>query len=574
MTVDEGKLTPAGQGNLQQIKLGKPVVEALSQMAEDPVKENEKLLFRILEQNKDTEYGRKYGFADIHSVEEYQKNVPVSTYDDYAGYILRMSEDGEENLITTGKVVHYNKSSGTVGNPKRVPLTEEAFQVFQKYNGPYRMGLVAKELGEDWINGRNMSIAESIAEIQHVKSGVTYGALSVKMIGEFRPYLGMIFTSPDEAIYPEAETNTRYLHARFGLMDRDLTNFAANFLGFLLEVLRYMEQNWELLVNDIEQGTIDPGIKMSEEVRASLLKKIHPMPERAQELREIFKQGFEEPIIPKLWPHAQFLTGVGSGGFKVYADKIKEKYMGEKIARYFTGINASEGMISVPYRLNDEKSVPAPDSMFYEFLPTDAGNDFSKMVTMDQLEVGKEYEVIVTNLSGFYRYRMRDAVKIAGRYKNLPILEFIGRIDQTVSVMGEKTTEVALRTAAEDTAKQLGFDMIDFTVYPDVEHVPPRYTYFMEIENLPQGMKAKEIRFVLEKNLAKANPSMGDKVVKGICAPTKLNILEPETYSLYRDLMVMKGTAPAQLKPVRVIRNELQRKFFFSQTEYGVELVK
>lgn len=108
---------------------------------------------------------------------------------------------------------------------------------------------------------------------------------------------------------------------------------------------------------------------------------------------------------------------------------------------------------------------------------------------------GKEYEVIVTNLSGFYRYRMRDAVKIAGKYKNLPILEFIGRIDQTVSVMGEKTTEVALRTVAEDTAKQLGFDMIDFTVYPDVEHVPPRYTYFMEIESLPEGMKAKEIRF-------------------------------------------------------------------------------
>ena len=541
MTIEERKLTPAGQGNLQQIKLGIPVVEALAQMAEDPMKENEKLLLRILEQNKDTEYGRKYGFADIHSIEEYQKKVPVSVYDDYAGYILRMSEDGEENLITSGKVVHYNKSSGTVGNPKRIPLTEKAFQVFQKYNGPYRMGLVAKELGEDWINGRNMSIAESIAEIQHVKSGVTYGALSVKMIGEFRPYLGMSFTSPDEAIYPESETNTRYLHARFGLMDRDLTNMAANFLGFLLEVLRYMEQNWELLVNDIEQGTIDPSIKMSEEVRSSLLKKIQPMPERAQELRRIFMQGFEEPIVPKLWPHAQFLTGVGSGGFKVYADKIKEKYMGEKIARYFTGINASEGMISVPYRLNDEKSVPVPDSMFYEFLPTDADDDFSKIVTMDQLETGKEYEVIVTNLSGFYRYRMRDAVKIAGKYKNLPILEFIGRIDQTVSVMGEKTTEVALRTAAENTA---------------------------------EGMKAKEIRFFLEKNLAKANPSMGDKVAKGICAPTKLNILEPETYSLYRDLMIMKGTAPAQLKPVHIIRNELQRKFFFSQTEYGVELVK
>ena len=96
----------------------------------------------------------------------------------------------------------------------------------------------------------------------------------------------------------------------------------------------------------------------------------------------------------------------------------------------------------------------------------------------------------------------------------------------------------------------------------------------MEIESLPEGMKAKEIRFFLERNLAKTNPSMGDKVAKGICAPTKLNILEPETYSLYRDLMIMKGIAPAQLKPVHIIRNELQRKFFFSQTEYGVELVK
>ena len=558
----------------ERLKTGKPVVEALDRMAEDPIKENERLLFHILEQNKDTEYGKKYGFADIHSIEEYQKRVPVSMYDDYAGYILRMSEDGEENLITAGKVVHYNKSSGTVGNPKRVPLTEEAFQVFQKYNGPYRMGLIAREIGEDWINGRNMSIAESTAEKHFTKSGVSYGALSVKMIAEFRPYLEMMFTSPDEAIFPEPETNTRYLHARFGLMDRSLTSIAANFLGFLQEVYRYMEQNWELIVNDIEKGTIDPSIKMSDQVREQLLKKIKPMPERAEELREIFKQGFDEPVVPKLWPEARFLTGVGSGGFKVYADKLKEKYMGENIARYFTGINASEGMVSVPFELNNEKSVPVPDSLFYEFLPTDANDDFSKMVTMDKLEEGREYEIIITNLSGFYRYRMRDAVRITGKYKKLPIMEFIGRIDQTVSVMGEKTTEVALRTAAEDTARQLGFEMIDFTVYPDVNNVPPRYIYFMEVEDLPEGMKAKEIRFVLEKNLAKANPSMGDKVAKGICAPTKLNILEPETYSLYRDLMVMKGTASAQLKPVHVIRNELQRKFFFSQTEYGVELVK
>lgn len=569
------KLSPAGQGNLQQVMAGRQVLAAFDQMAEHPQDVNNKMLFEILKANEDTEYGKKYGFADIHTVEDFQKKVPVSIYDDYAGYILEMSEEGKENVITSGKIVHYNKSSGTVGNPKRIPLSEQAYGIIQKYNGAYRFGLIDAEMEEeDWIDGRCMSVTESTSEQHYVKSGTSYGALSVKMMAPYRQFLGMGFTSPDEATYPDTETNTRYLHIRYGLMDKNITNLSGNFLGYMLEILRYMEQNWKMLVKDIAEGTIDESVKMPGEVRKRLEENLQPMPERAKELEEIFAQGFEEPIVPKLWPNVRVVTGVGGGGFKVYADKIRKRYTGDSIALYYTGINASEGIISVPYRLNDEKSVPIPDALFYEFLPVDAEDDFTKCVTMDQLEIGKEYELIITNMSGFYRYRMRDSVRITGRYKGLPIMEFLCRMDQTVSIMGEKTTEVALRTAAEDTAKELGYNMIDFSVYPDVNHVPPRYIYFMEIENLPEGLKAKEIRHVLESHLAKANPSMGSKVKTGICAPTKLNILEPDTYNLYRDLMVMKGTSSAQLKPVRIIRNEIQRKFFFSQTEYGVELVK
>lgn len=215
-----------------------------------------------------------------------------------------------------------------------------------------------------------------------------------------------------------------------------------------------------------------------------------------------------------------------------------------------------------------------PDSVFYEFLPLDAEDDFSKIVTIDQLEVGKDYEVIVTNCSGFYRYRMRDAVRVTGNYYSTPTIQFLYRIDQTVSIMGEKTTEHALRASAENTTKELEFELIDFSMYPDTDASPTRYLYFMEIGRMPAGLRPKEIRYVLEKQLAKANPSMGEKVRRGICGSTKLNILEPETYMLYRDLMLAKGVASGQLKPVTVIRNELQRRFFFGLTEYGVEVVK
>jgi hypothetical protein len=187
------------------------------------------------------------------------------------------------------------------------------------------------------------------------------------------------------------------------------------------------------------------------------------------------------------------------------------------------------------------------------------------------VEIGKDYELIITNLSGFYRYRMRDAIRIVGKYYNVPTIEFLHRIDQTVSIMGEKTTEDALRMAVENTAKQLDIDLIDYSMYPDIDSSPVRYVFFFEVGNMPKDLRPKEIRYVLEQNLAKANPSMGDKVKKGICGPTKLNFLEPESYSLYRDLMISKGAASGQLKPVRVINNEIQRRFFFGVTEYGVD---
>ncbi len=573
--MDVSKLTPAGQANFKNIMDGKPIYEEFQKIAEKGgPQRNEALLMQILQDNKDTEYGKKYDFANIHSVEEYQQKVPVSIFDDYAEYIFRETNLGEKNLLCAYDVNHYCKTSGTMGNPKRIPMSENAIAVFYKYNSGYMNGLLGEKLGYDWIDGRNMSLTESAAKIDSLKNGATYGALSVKALLRYRDFLTYMYTSPDEATFPLPDTDTRYLHARFGLMDENITNAGASFCSFYLELLRYIEGKWKLLVDDIEKGTIDESIRMSDEVRESLTKKLTPMPERAAKLREIFSQGFEEPFVPKVWPKLKFWAGVGTAGFKMYADQIRNNYTGPGVRQYKIGLSASEGIFSVPFDLDCDDSALIPDSVFYEFLPIDAGDDFSKIVTMAGVEVGKEYEVLVTNLSGFYRYRMRDAIRVTGMYGTIPTIQFLYRIDQTVSLCGEKTTEVALRTAAENTAKILGFDMIDFSLYPDTDARPVRYVYFMEIGKMPEGLKPKEIRFVLERELAKANPSMGDKVKREICGATKLNFLEEETYMLYRDLMLMKGVASGQLKPPHIIANEIQRKFFFGLTEYGVEVVK
>ena len=150
-------------------------------------------------------------------------------------------------------------------------------------------------------------------------------------------------------------------------------------------------------------------------------------------------------------------------------------------------------------------------------------------ILMDQLEVGKEYELIVTNLSGFYRYRLGDVILVTGFHNECPMIVFSYRKNQLISMYGEKVTETALRTAVEGMAEESGTAVLEYSVYPDADTTPGHYVVLMESD--------REI------------------------APE-----EWPRYSeiaLYRDLKVMGGASPNQIKPVHVITNDKQKRFFF-----------
>lgn len=560
--MDPSKLTLSGQMNMKGYAEGGPVYDSMVEMTKDPMRYNTELLMRMLDDNKDTEYGRKYGFADIKSVAEFQERVPLTTFDDYAGYVYRMTEGGESGLISAYNIAHYAKTSGTMGNPKRIPVSDRAMGVMNRYNMQLRTKIICDAIGFDWANPPYLNLIES--QLTTLKNGATYGAISAKVIGQMGDYLPMLMTSPLEALVPDPKTNTRYLHARFALMNPEITSMGFSFSSILLELMQYIESEWEMLVDDIEKGTIDESVKMPADVRASVLGKIQPMPERAAQLREIFSQGFDEPIMPKIWPNLTIFSGVATGGFATYYNKLRQRYAGDGVRLFYVGLNASEGILSVPMDVDCPDSVLIPDSVFYEFIPIDS-EDPGDIVTIDGVEVGKTYEIVITNQSGFYRYRIRDAVKVTGMYNNTPMIQFQYRIDQTISVLGEKTTELVLRGVAEHVERELGYSMEDFSVFGDVDSVPMRYVMLMEA-TLPEGLDPGAVAAELDKGLCEGNPSYGDKVAKGMLDHLRLLFLQPETYLLYRDVMISKGAASAQLKPPRIL-NEIQRRFFMALLE-------
>lgn len=557
--IDISELSFSEQFYLNCISRGNNVRKSLDVMTHNPMKYNAALLMKIVNDNKDTEYGQKYDFASIKSIEDYQNKVPITDYDSYAGYIYRMTEKGEKNLLTSYEIIHYAKSSGTMGNPKRIPVTSLNQETNMKYHYAYLFNLFAEKVGRDWIKYPFLNLTE--LSMSKLPSGDTYGSISGKIMDVFGDMLFEINTSPIEALIPSVGTNIRYIHARFALVNPDISFTITSFVSLFLEFLRYIKGNWELLVNDIEKGIIDESIKMPVEVRESLSGKIEPMPERAEELRKIFEEGFDEPIVPKIWPRMLLLIGCGSGGFMNYLKKIKE-FTSPDFNFALVGLTASEGIFSLFTELNNPDAVLIPDSMFYEFLPLDANGDYSKIVTMDKLEEGKEYEVITTNLSGFYRYRMKDAVRCTGRYNNTPMIEFLYRLDQCLCLAGEKINGEKLRAAAYKTEKDFGFDLIDFSVYVDSDSSPMRYVYLMEVEDLPEDATKESIQEKLNENFCATDSVLRNKIEKGIIGKTELYFLQPETYLLYKELRVARGASPAQVKPPRILRDERDVSFF------------
>lgn len=546
---------------------GLKVLEEFKEETKRPMEKNTALLMQLLEDNKDTEYGKRYGFAEIHSIEEYQKRVPVITYDDIAPYLERMM-DGEKNILTAYTYDHFNETSGTIGVPKVVPMTDKQSAVYARYNNLLNYGILRAEVEENWMKGRGF--CTSSGNCKTLKSGLTVGEASAKMADyikggkdAFDAMIRSIYTSPLEGLNPEPGSDAKYIHCRFALMDRDVRGIITSFYSVIVLFLRYIEDNLELLIHDIETGTISEDVNLSDEVRRSLLTKIEPMPERAAELREAFRNGTDTPWVKKVWPNFTYLIGAGGDGFEVYDRLIKTHYTGGGVKNIYSGVTASEGLWSVPSGIDDFDSILAPSAAFLEFLPVEAGDDFSKIVTMDKLEVGKVYEFVITNLSGFWRYRMSDAVMVTGMYNQTPKVQFMYRVNRTINLAEEKTTEKALQIAVENTCAEMGIDLADFSVYPNTDVTPNRYDFLIEPLREITVFDMKALKESIYRHLIEANPVYKDCCDDNWLEKPEVYFLQPETSILYRDMMVFRGASMSQLKPVRVIMNERQRKFFF-----------
>ena len=539
----------------------------------------EKLLLELIDQNKNTEFGRKYGFSEIKSIEDYKKMVPFTEYSHYYKFINRMQK-GEKDLITTEKIVHYAKTSGSIGVPKKIPVSEAALKCLDDYCIKMYAALMDDYLLEHenrhLYNGQILTTV--VAKITEARSGETVGALSSGYYNLIREDMEGIWAVPDFAIYVNEESDHYFVKALFGLKNRDVICLDAPFASAVNDFLCYIKRNREMLCDAVEKGQVPEGISLGDTVRPKIVECLKPDPIRAGELRAAFANGFDEPIIRKIWPHFEYVNCIGAGGFSAYVEKIRE-YIGDIPISYYS-YASSEALIATATKINVPEYTLLPRSGFFEFIPVEdsersPGELQERTLNMDQLEAGRDYEIIVTNLSGFYRYRIGDVVTVHGYSGQCPLISFKYRTSQTISMAGEKTTMLCITDAVEYLKKKMGIVIPEYSVFPDYRADTGRYYLFMESDGDVPEEEYEAVARLLDEKLSKDNPSYGDKLKSGILGPLEIGFVQPDTYMLYRDLMIYKGTSENQVKPVRVIDNAFKEKFFFGllkQEEINNEL--
>ncbi|MBO4395917.1 MAG: GH3 auxin-responsive promoter family protein [Eubacterium sp.] len=551
-------------------KRGANALRHLDDVSKRAVSASEETLLKILHDNANTEYGRKFGFGEIDSVDEYKKRVPFSTYDDYEPYISRMIQNDEEDLITSYPVRHYALSSGSVGVPKHIPVSQATLDNYAIYGSSILFGVMDEyyrnTTGKTYKDGYCLNTIEAVPMM--TENGIPKGPISGTALRPFADQLQNFMTSPSELVFPEESMDMKYMKLRFALPVRNVTCMTAAFMTALVDLMTWLESNWEDMCNDIEKGVIGEAVQVSPETRRRLESMLNPDPQRADELREEFSKGFDK-IVPRIWPDFQWLGAIGTGGFSQYTLKMRQ-YTGKNIPYSYLNYAASESLMAVARRTGEDSFVLLPDGGFYEFIPADS-DDEDTTLTIDQLEEGKDYEIVVTNLSGFYRYKIKDVIRVKGFYNEAPTVSFLYRKNQMISIAGEKTNEEALRWTIAKFQDETGVLVRDYSIYADTDSKPGRYVMLIEPDEEIPADKLPEYRDRIERLLGQANPSFGQKVNDGTLGRTKLLIMQQEAYMFYRDMMILKGVSPNQLKPVRAIDTIMKENFFFHLVEDEVE---
>lgn len=378
-----------------------------------PNEVQEELLMNLIASAKNTVLGRQYDYDSINSYATFAERIPVSTYEELQPLIER-TRQGEQNVFWESPIKWFAKSSGTTNaKSKFIPVSNEALEDCH-YKGSKDLLCMYLNNNEnsELFTGKSLRLGGSSQIYEDNNS--FFGDLSAILI-ENMPIWAEFSSTPSNKISLMSEWESKMTAIINETKRENVTSFAG-------------VPSWMLVLMN----------KMLEETGKGNL--------------------FE------IWPNLEVYFH-GGVSFNPYREQY-QNLLPKKEFKYYEIYNASEGFFAIQDLNNSSDLLLMLDyGIFYEFIPMDTfGTTNQKTIRLADVELNKNYAVVITTNSGLLRYLVGDTVRFTSL--NPFRIRVTGRTKHHINVFGEElmveNTDQALAKACCLTNSEI----IDYTVAP------------------------------------------------------------------------------------------------------------
>lgn len=465
-----------------------------------PHEVQETVFHRLIRSAEKTEWGKSYGYQDIHSYQDFQRNVPISTYEDMYPYIERNMK-GEQNLLWPTEIKWFAKSSGTTNaRSKFIPVSSASLEECHFKGGKDLISLYVSNYPETKIfTGKNLSIGGSY-QVSHLNDEMYYGDVSAVIMKNL-PFWAEFMRAPGLDI---------------ALMD-----------------------GWEDKIERMAQSTLNENIAL-----------ISGVPTWTIVLLERILELTGKRNIKEVWPQLETFIH-GAVAFGPYQDTFN-KLVGPDM-NYMEVYNASEGFFGMQDQKDLKEMLLMLDyGVFYEFIPMEEwGKEHPKTLRLDEVELDKNYAMIISTNGGLWRYLIGDTVKFTSKYPYR--IKITGRTKHFINAFGEEViienAEAAIVAASHATEATVA----NFTAAPVYLAAGKKGTHewVIEFDKAPNSLE----RFseVLDSTLRKINSDYDAKRQKNIALVKPIVHHAPK--STFYNWMKKRGKLGGQNKVPRLSNN-------------------
>ncbi len=437
-----------------------------------PNEVQQELLFSLLKSGENTVLGKKYDFSSIKNYKTFSERVPVSTYEELEP-LIEQTRKGAQNVFWNTPIKWFAKSSGTTNaKSKFIPVSPEALENCH-YKASKDLLCLYLNNNEDsqLFTGKSLRLGGS--KQLYEDNNTFFGDLSAILIDNM-PIWAEFSSTPSNKV---------------------------SLMG-----------DWETKLPAIINETIQENVTSLAGVPSWMMVLLN------KTLEATNKQNLLE-----IWPNAEVYFH-GGVSFEPYREQYQKLFPKDNF-RYYEIYNASEGFFAIQDLNNSNELLLMLDyGIFYEFIPMDTfGTENQKVIPLSEVELNKNYAIVISTNSGLWRYLIGDTVRFTSINPYRIVVS--GRTKHHINVFGEELMVENTDKALAKTCKELACEVIDYTVAPIFMKDKDKgaHEWIIEFKTLPTNIEG--FAALLDKNVQQLNSDYEAKRHNNMTLnPLKVNV--------------------------------------------------